>query len=191
MFTHNLLIEGDYVYGLKLLKGIREFDLILISDKFMEESGLSITKTLLRFLSSSGKIGVQSHMGKSFLVHPFTNLKLAAVQSDKNENYWRIYSQENKSNIQPVTIQRIESLYELLKLNTNRVSSVLAIDIDLQKVAENVFFLNYKDNGNRRFVLIHNNEKNSESLFEFIKKSAFIYQSMLQRIVLDSNAQIA
>lgn len=179
------------MYGFKLLEGIRQFDLILTSDKFIKENGLSTIKTLMKLLSPKGNVGVLSDIEKSLFVYPFTNLKLTAVQSDEKENYWRIFSKESRSQIQPVTVQRLESLCGLLKSYTNRNSSVLAIDIDLATVAENVLSLNYKDKGNRCFVLIHDDQKNNESLFELIKKSAFIHQSKLQRIVLDSSAQIA
>lgn len=168
----NVMINGSTTYGLKLMEGIREFDVIMIS---ASDINGAIINQLLTTMTNDGTLIMKVDLSHPIMLENMMKLQnLYAVGTFIEEEQTWIAFRRGKAGK-----ERELSLSRLIRSG----QSILNVNILLEQTVKTIFLCNYEDQSNRTFVIMH--EGVDENMFENIRKQAFIYETKLERIVLD------
>ncbi|WCF11685.1 hypothetical protein NDS46_30525 (plasmid) [Paenibacillus thiaminolyticus] len=174
----NILINGNLSYGLKLLEGVKEFDLMMVSESIIK----GYLNELLSHLMPTGKLLVETKTKNYILLHKVMALHGLSMEGvvmekepNKGERAWVVYS-KTRNEIKEKTNQSIRNYIK-------SASSIINLDADMEQTVREIFELNYQDKGNRTFVMME--EAVKEELFENIRILAFIYETFFERIILE------
>lgn len=165
---------------LKLLEGIRQFDMILLSSATLLEDSRFVMNKFLELISKDGKVGIK-------MVPPVDSLTLKnllmecgmeVVQHVKVEQQPYIFFKKRSTLSKEGT--DIKTWFDYLQ----KSSSVLCMGEDILLSTKTLFSLNHKDQGNRSFVVI--SDEDDSSIYEKVKKYSIIYETPLEQIILES-----
>lgn len=175
LLTGNTYIQGKHIDGLKLMEGVLEFDLILLSPTSLTVEGASVIARARQLLSKNGMIGMKNSKSISTLLlnHLLVGNKLKQVRETNGvETEWTMFAENTEG-------MSKESMESYIKA----ASSVLIIGEDIESTATEVLDTNETDKQNRTFVIL--NHSKEEIAFEEITKQSFIYETKIERILLD------
>lgn len=176
ILTGNVMINGSASYGLKLMEGIREYDLVMISASDMKGSLLSdLTGCMLPDATL---------LMKADISHPTMLENMMKMYGFYSEG---TFEENSEKWISFRRVKRTKTLPDLnLQSYIRSTQSILNVNLFLEDTVRNIFNCNYHDCLNRTFVIIQ--EIVDENMFENIRKQAFIFETKFERIVLDDQS---
>lgn len=176
LLTGNTYIQGKHIDGLKLMEEVLEFDLILFSPTSLAADGASVIARARQLLAKNGMIGMKNSKSISTLLlnHLLVGNKLKQVKDTNGlEEEWTIFQEAGTEGTSK------KSMESYIKA----ASSVLIIGEDIECTATEVLNMNEADKQNRTFVILNHNKE--DIAFDEITKQSFIYDTKLERILLD------
>ncbi|MBP1308850.1 hypothetical protein JOD82_001870 [Paenibacillus sp. 1182] len=181
MLKGNAFIKGNMNSTLKLLEGIREFDMILLSSATLLIDSRFVINKLLELISKGGKLGVKVDPPVEILAlkNLLMDFGLEDVHRVNVEQQPYIIF-EMKPTLHKEEAENVKTWFDYLQ----KASSILCMGEDILLSTKTLLSLNHRDQGNRSFVVI--SDENDSSIYEKVKKYSIIYETPLEQIILES-----
>ncbi|WPS85541.1 hypothetical protein SMD22_00340 (plasmid) [Brevibacillus halotolerans] len=182
LLNGNTFINGDIQTGMRLLEGIREFDMILLSSTTLTIDGTSTVKQLVKTLTVNGKFGVRIEPSTSLLM--ISNLLkaygigLIGRSVDESGQMWAFF--ERKGDQREGGVETSKSVISYV----HPALSILCIGEEIEKTVKTLLARNHEDKKSRTFVIMYDGE--DSIIYENVKKYSLIYETPLERIILEA-----
>jgi hypothetical protein len=187
LLNGNTFINGNMQSALKLLEGIREFDITLLSSTTLTIDGRAGTKGIFDIISPGGKMGVKIESSSSMSM--IENLLMVGgfypiqCEVDEHGQVWSFY--QKKLSERGREFAQCGSLLDYIR----KATSILCIEEEIINTTKNILMENNKDKNNRTFVALY--DGSDSTIYEKVKKHCFIYETPLVQIILEPSDMIA